>query len=89
MEKTYTLQEVIELQNQRKQIEQRLAVHQQRAVDKQKELQAILDKENVKSVEELSMLCSATNTKMQEYAKAEESNIAKMKECCDALDRLL
>lgn len=87
--KTYTISEVLELQNQRKQLEQRLAVHRQRAIEKQQELQKIFANEGVKSIEELYNLCIATNNEMQKYAIEESENIANMRNHCDELDRLL
>lgn len=89
MTKQYTVSEVLELQNQRKQLEQRLAVHKQRAAEKQKELDEIFSRVGVKSIIELSTLCQETNAKMQEYAAKEEAVIAKMKETCDEFDRML
>lgn len=87
--KQYTVSEVLELQNQRKQLEQRLAIHKQRANEKDKELQQLFAAEGVSSIEELSQLCSKMNEEMQIYASKEAETISKMKGCCDELDRLL
>lgn len=89
MTKTYTLNEVVELQTKRQQVEQRLAIHKQRAAEKQAELNALFEREGVKTIQELSEKCAALNTTMQVYAEKEEANIAKMRECCDELDRML
>jgi hypothetical protein len=89
MTKQYTLAEVVELQNQRQQLNQRMEVHSQRAIEKQKELNALYASEGVTNIQELSELCSKTNQEMQEFAAREEQVIMKMKEQCDALDGML
>lgn len=89
MEKTWTLSEVTELQNQKNQLLQRLAIHKQKAEEKSKELGELFESEGVSNIQELSAVCSNLNTNMQNYANAESQNIAKMKELCDELDRLL
>lgn len=89
MEKVYTLNEVMALQNERQQLEQRLAIHRQKAEEKQKELELLFAKEGVSSYEELSKLCEKLNAQMQNYALQEEQNIKNMKAVCDELDRLL
>lgn len=87
--KTYTVSEVVELQNQRSQLEQRLAIHRQRAIDKSQELSALFAQEGVSNLTELSELCAKTNAAMQEYAKLEEQTLAQMRAHCDELDRML
>lgn len=87
--KQYTVNEVLELQNQRKLLEQRLEVHKQRLAEKQKELDTLFAQEGVKTIEELYEKCVTLNTQMQNYAIKEKQNIDQMKEVCDALDRLL
>lgn len=87
--KTYTLAEVVELQNKRQQLEQRIAVHKQRAAEKQNELSVLFAENGVSSIQELSEKCAAINTTMQVYAENESATIAKMKEYCDGLDRML
>lgn len=89
MTRPYTVSEVMELQNKRQQLEQRLAVHKQRAEEKQKELQEIFLRVGVKDIQELSNKCSELNSQMQAYAKREESTINNMKEVCDEFDKLL
>lgn len=88
-EKQWTIQEVIELQNSKKALEQRLEVHKQRAEEKEKELQAIFVKYNVSSIEQLLELCKKCSQEMQEYANKESEIVAKMKEKCDELDSRL
>lgn len=89
MTKTYTVSEVLELQNKRKQLEERIAIHATRAQSKQQELQEIFKRNNVNSIEELSALCSSTNQKMQEYANKEAQNIEAMEAYCAELDGML
>lgn len=89
MTKTYTLNEVMALQNERQQLEQRLSIHKQKAEEKQKELNELFAKEGVSSYQELSQLCEKLNIQMQQYAAQEEQNIKNMKELCDELDRTL
>lgn len=89
MTKTYTLTEVMALQNERQQLEQRIAIHKQRAAEKQKELNELFAKEGVSSFQELTQLCEKLNVQMQNYAIQEEQTIKNMKEYCDELDRLL
>ena len=89
MTKTYTVSEVLELQNRRKQLDERLAVHKSRAQAKEQELQEIFKKYNVKNIEELSMLCAQTNAKMQEYANKEKETIDTMESYCAELDAML
>lgn len=89
MEKTYSLSEVMELQNQRKALEQRLAVHRERAGQKEIELNALLVKNGVNSIQELSQLCATTNAEMQKYAQQEAQTIQLMQGACDELDKLL
>lgn len=89
MTKQYTVSEVLELQNQRQQLEQRLAVHTQRAEEKRKELQEIFLRVGVKDLQELSNKCAELNAQMQAYAEREETTINMMKETCDEFDRLL
>lgn len=89
MTKTYTLTEVMALQNERQQLEQRIAIHKQRVAEKQKELNELFAKEGVSSFQELTQLCEKLNAQMQNYAIQEEQTIKNMKEYCDELDRLL
>ena len=89
MTKTYTLTEVMALQNERQQLEQRIAIHKQRVAEKQKELNELFAKEGVSSFQELTQLCEKLNVQMQNYAIQEEQTIKNMKENCDELDRLL
>lgn len=89
MTKTYTLTEVMALQNERQQLEQRIAIHKQRVAEKQKELNELFAKEGVSSFQELTQLCEKLNVQMQNYAIQEEQTIKNMKEYCDELDRLL
>lgn len=89
MTKTYTLNEVMALQNERQQLEQRISIHRQKAEEKQKELNELFVKEGVSSYQELSQLCEKLNIQMQQYAAQEEQNIKNMKELCDELDRTL
>lgn len=89
MTKTYTLNEVIALQNERQQLEQRISIHRQKAEEKQKELNELFANEGVSSYQELSQLCEKLNIQMQQYAVQEEQNIKNMKELCDELDRTL
>ena len=89
MTKTYTLTEVMALQNERQQLEQRIAIHKQRVAEKQKELNELFAKEGVSSFQELTQLCEKLNEQMQNYAIQEEQTIKNMKEYCDELDRLL
>lgn len=89
MTKTYTLTEVMALQNERQQLEQRIAIHKQRVAEKQKELNELFAKEGVSSFQELTQLCEKLNVQMQTYAIQEEQTIKNMKEYCDELDRLL
>lgn len=89
MTKTYTLTEVMALQNERQQLEQRIAIHKQRVAEKQKELNELFAKEEVSSFQELTQLCEKLNAQMQNYAIQEEQTIKNMKEYCDELDRLL
>lgn len=88
-EKQYTISEVIELQNQKKQLEQRLEVHRQRAQEKKQELQEIFTRVGVKNLTELSQKCATLNAEMQTYAVKEQQDIDKMREYCDNLDRML
>ena len=87
--KTYTVSEVIELQNQRKQLEQRLAIHRQRAEEKKKELKEIFAAEGVSNLQELSDLCAKLNSEMQQIAEMETSIVQQMRKQCDELDRML
>lgn len=89
MTKTYTLTEVMALQNERQQLEQRIAIHKQRVKEKQRELNELFAKEGVSSFQELTQLCEKLNAQMQNYAIQEEQTIKNMKEYCDELDRLL
>ena len=89
MTKTYTLTEIMALQNERQQLEQRIAIHKQRVAEKQKELNELFAKEGVSSFQELTQLCEKLNVQMQTYAIQEEQTIKNMKEYCDELDRLL
>lgn len=89
MTKTYTLTEVMALQNERQQLEQRIAIHKQRVEEKQRELNELFAKEGVSSFQELTQLCEKLNAQMQNYAIQEEQTIKNMKEYCDELDRLL
>lgn len=89
MTQQFTIAEVSELQNKRKQLEERLAVHTARAKDKEAELQQIFASVGVKDMTELSALCTQLNTQMQEYAQKEQSTIEKMRGLCDELDKLL
>lgn len=89
MTKTYTVSEVLELQNKRKQLEERIAIHTTRAQSKQQELQEIFKRNNVNSIEELSTLCVNLNAQMQEFAQKEEQTLEQMRDYCDELDRLL
>lgn len=89
MEKTYTISEVMELQNQKSQLLQRLAIHKQREEEKRKELSELFAIEGVSNIQELSALCNKLNEQMQVFAKTESENIQKMKEICDELDRCL
>ena len=56
MEKTYTISEVMELQNQKSQLLQRLAIHKQREEEKRKELSELFAMEGVSNIQELSAL---------------------------------
>ena len=87
--KQYTVNEVLELQNQRKALEQRLEVHKQRLIEKQNELAKIYAQEGVRDFSELQQLCVKLNTDMQNYAIAEQKNIETMKAICDELDRAI
>ena len=89
MTKQYTVNEVLELQNQRKMLEQRLEFHKQKIQEKQKELDTLFAQEGVKDFNELQQLCAKLNSDMQIYAQQEQENIQKMKEACDELDRNL
>lgn len=89
MTKQYTISEVLELQNKRKQLEQRIQVHKQRAAEKQKELDEIFAKAGVKDIQELSNLCAIKNKEMQDYAQQEEQTVKLLNERCDELDQLL
>lgn len=89
IERQWTVQEVLDLQNEKKALEQRLEVHKRRAEEKQKELQAIFTKYNVASINDLLLLCKTTSENMQDYANKEYETILKMKEQCDELDRKL
>ena len=89
MEKQYTVNEVLELQNQRKALEQRLAVHKQRLIEKQNELNNLFAQEGVKDFAELQQLCMKLNADMQNDAVEESKNIQIMKAACDELDRSL
>ena len=88
MTKVYTINEVIALQNEKQQLEQRLAIHKKRAEEKREELQKLLATEGVSSFEELQQLCEKLNTQMQNYAIEEESTIQQMREMCNELDRI-
>ena len=89
VEKQYTVNEVLELQNQKKALEQRLAVHKQRLIEKQNELNNLFAQEGVKDFAELQQLCIKLNADMQNYAVEESKNIQIMKAACDELDRSL
>lgn len=89
MEKVYTLNEVVDLQNQKQHLSQRLAIHGQRAIEKQKELEAIFAAEGVTNIDELNNKCALLNQEMQDYARKEAETIRVMKEHCDELDRML
>lgn len=88
MTKVYTINEVIALQNEKQQLEQRLAIHKKRAEEKREELQKLLATEGVSSFEELQQLCEKLNIQMQNYAIEEESTIQQMREMCNELDRI-
>lgn len=89
MTKQYTVSEVLELQNRKKQLEERIAVHKSRAQAKSEELKAIFAKYNVSNIEGLSILCSQTNAKMQEYANKEAEVVNTMEAYCAELDSML
>lgn len=89
MTKQYTISEALELQNKRKQLEQRLQVHIERASEKQKELNEIFAKVGVSNLQEFSNLCAIKNKEMQDYAQKEEQTVQLLTERCDALDKLL
>lgn len=89
MEKQWTVQEVIDLQNQQKELNQRIAIHKERAAIKQKELLELLAKAGVSSIDELSNLCVKLNQEMQTYANEISDKIAKTREKCNELDAML
>lgn len=89
MTKQYTVSEVIELQNQQKQVSQRLEIHKNRANEKRAELQELFKQAGVKDIQELSQVCANTNAQMQSYAAQTEQIVKQMKEQCDALDAML
>lgn len=89
MTKQYTVSEVIELQNQQKQVSQRLEIHKNRANEKRAELQELFKQAGVKDIQELSQACANTNAQMQSYAAQTEQIVKQMKEQCDALDAML
>lgn len=89
MTKQYTIAEVLELQNKRKQLEQRMQVHTQRASEKQKELNEIFAKAGVSNLQEFSNLCAIKNQELQDYAQKEDQVVQYLNERCDELDKLL
>jgi len=89
MTQQFTVSQVVDLQNQKKQLEQRLEVHKKRAEEKREELSKLFAQEGVNSIEELSQICNATNLEMQKYAEEVSKQIKDMREACDELDRLL
>lgn len=89
MKNNWTVSEVMELQNQQKQLNQRLEIHKERAKAKQEELQKLLQQANVTTVDELKSLCTNLNNAMQSYANEIEQKVSSMKEKCDELDAML
>lgn len=89
MVKQWTVNEVMELQNQKKFLEQRLELHKNKVQEKQQELQRLFSQENVKDINELQQLCIKMNSDMQNYANIEAQNIQNMKTACDELDKIL
>lgn len=89
MTKTWTVSEVIELQNQQKQVSQRLEIHKNRANEKRVELQALFEQAGVKDIQELSQVCANLNAQMQAYAEQTEQIVQQVKGQCDALDAML
>lgn len=89
MTKQYTVSEVMELQNQQKQVSQRLEIHKKRAEEKKAELQELFKQAGVKDIQELSQLCANMNAQMQSYAAQTETIVNQMKEQCDSLDAML
>lgn len=88
-DKTYTVAEVMELQNQEKQLISRLVVHKNRSDEKKKELQELFKTAGVSNIQELSKVCSDLNNQMQQYAARVEGRIAEMKVHCEQLDSML
>ena len=89
MTKQYTVSEVIELQNQQKQVSQRLEIHKKRAEEKKAELQELFKQAGVKDIQELSQVCANLNAQMQAYAIQTEQTVKQLKEQCDELDSML
>ena len=89
MTKEYTVQEVLDLQTTKAQLEQRLEVHRQRAEEKKVELTKLLQESGVSSIDELTSLCASLNQQMQQYANNEALVVEQMRQKCDELDKML
>lgn len=89
MTKQYTVADVANLQAQKAQLEQRLAVHKQRALEKQAELNKLFAENGVTNIQELSQLCASKNAEMQAYAVEQEQEIQRMAVVCAELDSML